>query len=174
MPTPVYMSINDTGVAGSVEIAGREGTVEILECIHDLHIPTDVHSGKLTGVRMHSPFTVRAAFDAATPYLYKACTEGETYDTVKFSFYEIDALGSEVEYYTILLERVKVASVKVDVPNVKDIRKEPYPHMLEYSFVYGKVTWTFTEVSTRCRGFVSSCNVRFAASYRHTRETVSM
>ena len=145
MPTPVYMSINDTGVAGSVEIAGREGTVEILEVIHDLHIPTDVHSGKLTGVRMHCPFTVRAAFDAATPYIYKACTEGETYDTVKFSFYEIDELGAEVEYYTILLERVKVSAVKVDVPNVKDIRNEHYPHMMEYSFVYGKVTWTFTE-----------------------------
>ena len=145
MPTPIYMSINDTGVAGSVEIDGRVGTVEVLSIDHDLHIPTDVHSGKLTGVRMHSPFTVRTAFDAATAYLYKACTEGETYDTVKFSFYQIDDSGTEVEYYTILLERVKVASVKVIVPNVKDIAYEHYPHMMEYSFVYGKVTWTFTE-----------------------------
>ncbi|MFQ5571549.1 MAG: Hcp family type VI secretion system effector [Rhodothermales bacterium] len=145
MPTPIYMSINDTGVAGSVDIGGREGTVEVLEVKHDLHIPTDVHSGRLTGVRMHSPFTVRTAVDAATPYIYKACTEGETYDTVKFSFYQIDDLGTEVEYYTILLERVKVASVKTVVPNVKDREFEHFPHMMEYSFVYGKVTFTFTE-----------------------------
>ena len=145
MPTPVYMSINDAGVAGSVEIAGREGTIEVIEVDHDLHIPTDVHSGRLTGVRMHSPFVVKAAFDAATPYLYKACTEGETYDTVSFGFYEIDDLGTEVEYYTILLERVKVSSVKVDVPNVKDTLMAHLPHMVEYSFVYGKVTWTFTD-----------------------------
>ncbi|MBT8399512.1 MAG: type VI secretion system tube protein Hcp [Rhodothermia bacterium] len=145
MPTPIYMSINDTGVKGSVEIGGREDTVEVLEVAHDLHIPTDVHSGRLTGVRMHSPFKVRAAFDAATPYIYKACTEGETYDTVKFSFYQIDDTGTEVEYYTILLERVKVASVKVDVPNVKDAKFEHLPHMCEYSFVYSRVTWTFTE-----------------------------
>ena len=31
MPTPIYMSINDGGVKGSVEIAGREGTIEIIE-----------------------------------------------------------------------------------------------------------------------------------------------
>ncbi len=145
MPTPIYMSINDNSVKGSVEIVGREGTVEILEVIHNLHIPTDLHSGKLTGVRVHSAFTVRAAFDAAAPYIYRGCTEGKTYDKVKFSFYEIDDLGAEVEYFTILLERVKVASIKVDVPNVKDTRKEHYPHMLEYSFVYGKITWTFTK-----------------------------
>jgi len=139
------MSINDAAVAGSVEIAGREGTVEIIELNHDLHIPTDVHSGKLTGVRMHSPFSVKAAFDAATPYVYKACTEGETYNTVKFSFFQIDDLGTEVEYFTILLERVKVSEVKAEVPNVKDANYEQFPHMVNYSFVYGKITWTFTD-----------------------------
>ena len=72
MPTPVYMNINDTGIKGSVAIAGREGTIEVLEVDHDLHIPTDIHSGKLTGVRVHGPMKVRAAFDAATPYIYKS------------------------------------------------------------------------------------------------------
>jgi type VI secretion system secreted protein Hcp len=145
MPTPVYMSINDTAVKGSVEIAGREGSIEVLVVDHELHIPTDIHSGRLTGVRQHSPMKVRAAFDAATPYLYKACTEGETYDTVKFSFYQIDDSGVEVEYYTILLERVKVSAVNVIVPQVKDQHNEHLPHMVEYSFVYGKITWTFTD-----------------------------
>ncbi len=145
MPTPVYMSINENKVKGSVAIGGRVGTVEVLEVSHDLHIPTDIHSGKLTGVRQHGQMKVRAAFDAATPYLYKACTEGETYDTVKFSFFEIDDAGVEVEYYTILLERVKVASVVVDVPQVKNVQNEHLPHMVEYSFVYSKITWTFTD-----------------------------
>lgn len=147
MPTPVYMNIDGGKVSGSVEIAGREGTIEILEVEHDLHIPTDVHSGKLTGVRMHSPFTVRAGIDAATPYLYKACTEGITYSEVKFSFFMIDDSGTEVEYYTILLEHVKVAGVKTHVPNVKDKDKAHLPHLVEYSFVYGRATWTITDGS---------------------------
>lgn len=145
MPTPIYMNINDGAVKGSVEIAGREGTVEIIEMDHDVHIPTDIHSGRSSGVRQHGRMNVRAAVDASTPYLYKAVTEGETYDTVKFSFFQIDDTGTEVEYYTILLERVKVASIKLDVPNVKNTEKEHYPHMVEYGFVYGKITWTWTD-----------------------------
>ena len=145
MPTPVYMSINDGAVKGSVEIGGRQDTVEVLEIEHSLHIPTDIHSGKLTGVRQHSSFKVRAAFDAATPYIYKACCEGETFDTVKFGFYEIDDTGVEVEYFTITLERVKVSEVNVDVPNVKSEANEHLPHMAEYSFVYSRITWTYTD-----------------------------
>ena len=145
MPTPIYMSINDGGVEGSVEIAGREGTVEIIEAHHDVHIPTDIHTGASTGVRQHGRFSVRAAIDKATPYLYKAVSEGEQYDTVKFSFFKIDELGTEVEYYTVLLEKVRVASVSLDVPNVKNASKEHYPHMMEYNFVYGKITWTWTD-----------------------------
>lgn len=145
MPTPIYMSINDTGVAGSVEIAGREGTVEVIEMNHRVHIPTDVHTGASTGVRVHSAMIVRKAFDASSPYLYKAVTEGEQYDTVKFSFFEIDATGTEVEYFTILIERVRVSSVKVVVPNVKDLQAEHYPHMEEIEFVYGAMTKTFTD-----------------------------
>jgi len=139
------MNVNNNGVKGSVEIAGREGTIEILVVKHELHIPTDIHSGRLTGVRQHSPMTVQAAFDAATPYMYKACTEGETFDTVVLSFYQIDDSGVEVEYYTITLQRVKVASVNVIVPQVKDQKNEHLPHMVEYSFVYGAITWTFTD-----------------------------
>ena len=145
MPTPIYMFINDGGVEGSVDIAGREGSVEVIEMDHNVHIPTDIHSGRSSGVRQHGRMTVRAAIDKATPYIYKAVTEGETYDTVKFSFYQIDDTGTEVEYYTITIERVKVAEVKLDVPNVKNVEKEHYPHMVEYSFVYGKITWTWTD-----------------------------
>ena len=50
-----------------------------------------------------------------------------------------------MEYFTIILEPVKVASCPVDLPNVRDLAGEQLPQMEEYSFVYGKVTWTFTD-----------------------------
>ncbi|MEM0962105.1 MAG: type VI secretion system tube protein TssD [Bacteroidota bacterium] len=143
MPTPVYMDIAEA--PGSVEIAGREATIEIIEMDHDVHIPTDIHSGRSSGVRQHGRMTVRAAVDSATPMLYKAVTEGMTFPEVLFHFYQIDDTGTEVEYYTITMERVKVAAVKLDVPNVKNTLKEHYPHMVEYSFVYGAITWTFVD-----------------------------
>ena len=36
----------------------------------------DVHSGKLTGVRQHSPVKTSHSVDAATPYIYKASVDG--------------------------------------------------------------------------------------------------
>lgn len=145
MPTPVYMTINDLEIKGSVEIADRRGTIEIVQVEHDLHIPTDIHSGKLTGVRQHGKMVVRAAIDAATPYLYKACTEGIMYNNVLLDFYKINAVGTEEIYYHVLLERVQVSSVVMDVPQVKMVDNEHLPHMVEYAFVYGAITWTFDE-----------------------------
>ena len=46
------------------------------------HIPTDVHSGRLTGVRQHSPYKVRTAVDAATPAIYRATLDASDSFTV--------------------------------------------------------------------------------------------
>lgn len=145
MPTPIYMNINDLGIPGSVDIAGREETVEIIEVKHDVHIPVDIHSGASTGVRVHGKFTVQAGVDKATPLLYKACVDGEVLDKVVFSFYQIDAMGAEIEYYTITLANARCTSVVMEVPNVKNQQKEHYPHMVEYSFHYQTITWLFTD-----------------------------
>ena len=87
----------------------------------DPHIPTDVHSGKLTGVRQHSPVKTSKPVDAATPYIYKALVDGNgsfAFEGVTPGAYRayvmpetrIDDTGTEVEYYTIMLERVKVSA----------------------------------------------------------------
>lgn len=145
MPTPIYCSINEGGIAGSVEIAGREDTIEVLKIDHNVSIPTDQHTGRSRGVRVHSPFKFIKAFDASSPYLYKACTEGQAFDTVKFSFYEIDETGAEVEYFTIMLEEVRVAKVRAFMPNVKDSDGARYPHMEEVEVTYRAITWTYTD-----------------------------
>lgn len=145
MPTPAYCSINEGGIAGSVEIAGREGTIEVIKFEHDVHIPTDIHSGKSSGVRQHKPAVITKAFDASSPYLYKALTNGETLDTVQIDWYEIDDTGTEVNYFTHLFERVRISDIHAFSPNAKDPDFEHFTHMEEVSFVYAKVTWTFTD-----------------------------
>lgn len=150
MPTPAYMTLKDDSggdVKGSVEIGGREGTVEVMEFHHDLHIPTDPHNGRLTGVRMHSPARVIKAYDASSPYLYKACCEGQTFMEVTIDWYNIDDTGTEVIYFTHKLENVKVASVRAYMPNTKEPSKERYTHLEEVALVYGKITWTYADGS---------------------------
>lgn len=60
---------------------------------------------------MHSPVNLIKAYDAASPYLYKACCEGQTLQEVEIKWYAIDDTGSEKEYFIHKLENVKVASM---------------------------------------------------------------
>lgn len=52
MPIPAYMWIYDNGgaaIKGSVDVNGREGSIEILGFNHGLNIPVDIRSGNITG-----------------------------------------------------------------------------------------------------------------------------
>ena len=143
MPTPAYVWFD--GIKGGVQIEKREGSCEIMEFHHELHIPTDPHTGALRGVRMHNPLVLVKAYDSATPYLYKACCKGETLKTVTIKWYVIDDTGVEKDYFIHKLETVKIASMKAFMPSTKDPDKERYTHMEEVAMTYGKITWTYTD-----------------------------
>lgn len=148
MAIPGYMWITDdqgTKIEGPVTVAGREGSVEILGFEHELRIPTDSDNGSLTGTRKHEPFKFTKAFDNATPYLYKACSNGQTLKRIELKWYRINDTGTEEEYFRHTLEDVKLTSVKPKMHNVKDLDKERYPHLEEVSCRYAKVTWTYTD-----------------------------
>jgi len=150
MPTPAYVFFNDdqgNQIDGSVQIADREGSSEVIEFDHGIRIPTDSHTGKLTGVRMHGSARLVKAYDSASPLLYRACCVGQTLSEVTFHWYQIDDTGTEVEYYRHTLEQVKVAGVKSYMPNTKDPRMEKMTHLEEVNLVYGKITWLFVDGS---------------------------
>ncbi len=148
MAIPGYMTIFDdqgSKVDGPVNVSGREGTIEILGFDHELRIPTDNDTGALTGTRKHEPFIFTKSFDNATPYLYKACSNGQTLKKIELKWYRINDTGTEEEYFRHTLEDVKVTSVKPTMHNVKDLDKERYPHLEEVSCRYAKVTWAYTD-----------------------------
>lgn len=148
MAIPAYMEVFDdqgTKIEGDVQISGREGTVEVLSFDHSVRIPTDPHSGALTGTRKHESLKILKKFDAASPYLYKACCTGQTLKKVVISWYEINDSGSEKEYFQHELEDVKVTAVSPIMHNVKDMDKERYPHLEEVCLRYAKIKWVYME-----------------------------
>jgi type VI secretion system secreted protein Hcp len=150
MPIPAYMWLKDDSdneVKGSVDVGGREGTIELLAFNHEVRIPTDPDTGKLTGTRKHEAITFVKAYDASSPYLYKAVCEGQTFSSAEIKWFRIDDTGSEVEYFNHLLEGVKICSVKPVMYNVKDPTKERFVHLEEVSLRYQKVTWTYLDGS---------------------------
>ncbi len=77
MAIPVYLWLKDDGgadIKGSVDVQDREGSIEVVAQEHNLYIPTDNNTGKLTGTRIHTPFLFTKEIDSSSPYLYKAVT----------------------------------------------------------------------------------------------------
>ena len=102
MAIPVYLWLKDDGgtdIKGSVDVQNRVGSIEVLAQDHSMYIPTDNNTGKLTGTRVHTPFTFTKEIDASSPYLYKAVSKGQTLRTAEFKWYRIDHAGLEVEYF---------------------------------------------------------------------------
>ncbi len=96
MPIPAYMWLcNDGGAAikGSVDVANREGSIEIIGFSHGLNIPVDSRSGSITGTRTHSPMMLEKDFDSSSPYLYKAVAKGQTLKSAEIRWYRINDAG---------------------------------------------------------------------------------
>ncbi len=148
MAIPAFMQLFDdqnSEIKGGVKIRGRENTVEVLAFNHEVRIPTDPHSGALTGMRKHESLVILKKYDPSSPYLYKACCRGQTLKKVIIRWYDINESGAETEYFRHELSDVKVTSVKPIMHNVKDGDKERYPHLEEVSFRYAKVNWLYHE-----------------------------
>jgi type VI secretion system secreted protein Hcp len=47
---------------------------------------------------------IEKAFDAASPYLYKAVATGQTLKSAELRWYRINDAGCEEAYFTMLLE----------------------------------------------------------------------
>ncbi|NMP26384.1 type VI secretion system tube protein Hcp [Rahnella sp. SAP-1] len=146
MAVPVHLWLKDDGgaaIKGASDVQDREGSIELRGIHHNLSIPTDPHTGRLTGTRQHAPFQFEKEIDPSSPYLYKAAATGQTLQSAEIKWYCIDNAGQEVEYFNILLEMVKVISV---TPMMHDTRNCPGTgHMESVALHYEKITWKYVD-----------------------------
>ena len=148
MATPIYLWLTDDGgadIKGSVDVQDRQGSIEVISKDHDLQIPTDDNTGKLTGARVHGAYRFTKEVDASSPYLFKAVSTGQTLKSAEFKWYRINEQGQEAVYYVTRLENVKVVKVKSIVYDLKDPSKQQYNHLEEVELRYEKITWTFVD-----------------------------
>jgi type VI secretion system secreted protein Hcp len=148
MPIPAYMWLKDDGgspIKGSVSVQGREGSIEIIGFGHGLTLPVDGNAGRITGTRIHAPMSIEKEFDAASPYLYKAVAKGQTLRSAEIRFYRINDAGREENYFTMLLEGVKVAGVHPGFANTKIASMSPLNHVEAVSLMYDNITWHYLD-----------------------------
>lgn len=148
MPIPPYMWFKDDGgadIRGSVDVHGREGSIEIIGMSHGINLPVDGSNGRITGTRQHSSMMIEKEVDSSTPYLYKAAATGQTLKSAVLRFYNISDAGQEVCYYTVLMENVKVTGVNCGVANVKLAGNDKLNHTESVSLQYEKITWRIVD-----------------------------
>jgi type VI secretion system secreted protein Hcp len=148
MAIPVYLWLKDDGgrnITGSVDVNGREGSIEMFEVLHELYIPTDNNTGKLTGTRIHTPFMFTKEIDYSSPYFYKAATTGQTLKSAEFKWYKINDAGQEVEFFNTKLEHVKVVQVTSMMHDIKNTSKEKHCHLEQIELRYEKITWNYKD-----------------------------
>lgn len=149
MASPIYMWIQDeagNAVEGSVTISDdRKGSIEVIEMKHNVEIPTDKHTGALTGMRRHNALEITKAVDKSSVELFQAVTTGKTLKNVVLRYYAINHEGVEQEYYRVEYEDVKVSSLTNELMNVKDPDSDRFPHIERISMRYKKMTTVFAD-----------------------------
>jgi len=141
MAIPAYLWLKDDGgalIKGGVDVLGREYSIEVKGFHHNLMIPTDNATGKVTGTRVHSPMLFVKDFDCSSPYIYKAVATGQNLTSAEIKWYRIDDAGQEVEYFNMLLEGVKIVSISPAMASSSDPNDN---HMETVELRYEKITW---------------------------------
>lgn len=148
MAIPAYLWLKDDGgalIRGSADVAGREGSIEILGLNHGISLTTDNATGKPTSTREHFPYSFDKEIDASSPYLYKAVTCGQKLRSAEVKFYRINDAGWEEEYFSVLMEGVTVISVGPLMYDVKTQYGERRNHLEIVELVYEKITWRYVD-----------------------------
>ncbi|PBI79079.1 Hcp1 family type VI secretion system effector [Rahnella victoriana] len=148
MAIPAYLWLRDDrgeAIRGSVDIRGREGSIEVLGLNHSVSIPTDNLTGKVSAIREHAPYTFDKEIDASSPYLYKATTSGQKFQSAEMKFYRINDAGQEEEYFSAFMEGVRVVSIGPMMYDIKSAYGEKRNHLEMIELIYEKITWRYTD-----------------------------
>lgn len=148
MGIPVYLWLTDDGgnaISGPVDIRQRESSIEVIELMHAIELPTDDVTGRITAKHQHCGYAFEKEVDCSTPYLYKAATTGQRLQKAEFKFYRISVNGLEEEYFRTTLEGVHVSSIEPCMLDCKNPRYLRHNHHEYIELTYEKITWHYLD-----------------------------
>ncbi|MET3077721.1 type VI secretion system tube protein TssD [Pantoea leporis] len=114
MSTPAHLWLTDENgspIVGGCLMPTRLGSIEMRTLTHNISVPADRHTGKLTAARIHAPIVFQKEFDQTTPLLFRALCQGRMFKSATIKMYRINEAGIETEYFNIVLENVKITSI---------------------------------------------------------------
>ena len=136
---------NDIVGESTVFSPDREGLIKCLSFYYGLIAHHDLESGHLIGRPQHEDVRIRKYIDIATPHLLSALCHSKRVDRAEFRFFRLksDSTGDDEHYFTILLERGHITSVKLLNKDSTLDSNETSAMMEEVTFTFRKITWTY-------------------------------
>ncbi|MGG7521640.1 Hcp family type VI secretion system effector [bacterium BS0013] len=148
MAIPVYLwLIDDAGnqVKGSVDVHGREGSIEIVELMHSVDLPTDNLTGKPTAKRIHCDYALIKEVDCSSPYLYQGVSSGKKFKQAVLKFYRINYNGQEEEYFRVTMDAIRINEIEPYTFDIKNPTFEKHNHLEAFYLAYEKITWHYLD-----------------------------
>lgn len=131
--------INSTNrkIKGPVNIIGREDSIEVLYYSHQINVPGDLVTGKLTDYPQHSAFKIRKRIDKSSISLKKCLTTKETISSCIITWYEVREDGVAVESYSVSFKNLKI----IEFTQQSEHTSTDDTIYEELKFTYGSFTW---------------------------------
>lgn len=132
-------------IKGSVTKAGREDSVMVVACSHEIDSPRDPASGLPMGKRQHKPLVITKEIDRSTPLLMNALVNNENISELTLEFWKPSRSGKEEQYFTIELVNAHIANIRQEMLDNRvpeNMRLAVTEHV---SFVYQKIIKTYMD-----------------------------
>lgn len=157
MPNPARLVVygnNNKPLPGPIPIVGPDGSdltgSEIHEFSHQVFtIEKDYFYSLLYGVdfiRHHKPLSLVKPVDTMSVPLRKFLLEGTFLPKVEVRWYiYLEDHRNVREYFRMTMEHVRLHSMVMTLPDVKDPALEKYDHLEKITFCYQKITWLYNK-----------------------------
>jgi len=143
MATPAYVSfvVNSKALKGSSIQNGKDGSSLVISFKHAVFFK-ELELFTNNPIREHHPLSFLKELDSSSVTLYQYMTRGTIMDSVTIDWYQVNEKTKKDEIYLQhILERVKISSIGLSMPNIKDRQFECNVHMEEVTLRYDKITW---------------------------------
>ncbi len=146
MTVHLTLKANGEDIKGDSSITSmeREDTIECLSFEDSVRTAREASTGLASGERTYGPIVITKRIDKSSPLLAKALCQNEEIEGI-FKFYRPNPAGDGTteQFYTIEIQKGRVASVKRESPNVIDPASANAPATEEVGFVFGYIRWTY-------------------------------
>lgn len=144
--THLYLKSNSEDIQGeSTQLSlGRENSIECLSFVDAVRTAREKGSGMASGRRTFEPIVFRKRIDKSSPLLARSLCNNEVISGI-FKFFRPSPAGDGTteQFFTVEIDRGRIASIRRVSPDVIDPASALEPPTEEVSFVFHTITWTY-------------------------------